>query len=94
MSDEAKKTPLENSVPLAAESLPIKVMAEATAYQLANFPAPGSMEAVALEKGRRLCLHCRALISTEANYCPNCGTAQKSAAASEAPTPRGPEVQP
>lgn len=94
MSDEAKKTPLENNVPLAAESLPIKVMADATAYQLATFPAPGSMEAAALEKGRRLCLHCRALISTEANYCPNCGAPQKPAAASDESAQRGSEVQP
>lgn len=71
---------MEQMLASAQANMPVKVLGDATKEALANYPAPGSMEATALATGQKTCKQCNALVRLNAKFCQNCGTAVTSGA--------------
>jgi hypothetical protein len=82
MENQKKPSHLEQMLEAAQANIPVKVLSKDTRETLANFPAPGSMEATAIATGRKTCPQCHALIRLGVDFCQNCGA--KVAAPSQA----------
>ncbi len=74
MEPQKIPTQMEQMLASAQTNMPVKVLAEATKQVIANYPAPGSMEAAALTGGQKICTQCNALIRLNAKFCQSCGT--------------------